>query len=196
MSSARQCAGSRVLTPAEADAIRSVISKPSARLLFDVLLYTGVRFSELRQLAADPARLDDELGTVLIASTKPRARYAVRNVHLGDRGRAAVRAWLDAGAKMPNSPTSWQQNLIRWSALAGLAPLPGATAAGNPYGITVRTSRKTWESWILTACPEQIINIVVSQGHTESVAIRHYVNLAWTPAEREAIRAETAGWCR
>ena len=196
MSSALSCNGSRVLTPAEADAIRAVITKPSGRALFDALLYTGLRFSELRQVAAEPERFDEERGTLAIKSTKPKAKYGARNVILGTRGRDAVRRFLDLGAKMPNSATSWQMNLIRWAEQAGLSHLPGTTATGNPFGITVRTSRKTWESWLLATCPERLIDIIMSQGHSESVAIRHYVNLAWTGPEREAIRIETEGWCR
>lgn len=196
MPSALTCNGSRVLTPTEADAIRAVISKPSARALFDVLLYTGLRFAELRQLAETPAIFDEERGTLTIRSTKAKATQAGRNVILGDHGRAAVAAFLEAGAKMPAHVSAWQQNLIRWAEAAHLAPLPAPPEKGNPYGITVRTSRKTWESWLLSACPSEITRITLSQGHSETIALRHYLNVSFTAAEREAIRAEVVGWCR
>lgn len=196
MPSALSCNGSRVLSPAEADAIRAVISKPSSRALFDLLLYTGLRFAEVRQLAADPSILDQERGTLAIRSTKAKARQVGRNVILGDRGRAAVAAFLEAGGKMPAHVTAWQQNLIAWSRAAGLAPLSGPTAAGNPAGMTTRTTRKTWESWLLAACPAEIVRITLSQGHSETIALRHYLNVSWTAEEREAIAAEVGGWCR
>ena len=196
MASALSCAGSRVLSPAEASAIRAVISRPSSRALFDLLIYSGLRFAEVRQLAATPSIFDEERGTLTIRSMKPKATIPARNVILGERGRAAVRTFLDLGAKIPQDVTTWQRNLIAWSKAAGLSPLPGAPSAGNPFGITARTSRKSWESWLLAACPDRLIDIVMSQGHSETVAIRHYINLAWTPAEREAIRAEVVGWCR
>lgn len=196
MPSALSVAGSRVLTPAEADAIRTVISKPSSRALFDLLLYTGLRFSEVRQLADNPAIYNEGRNRIEIASTKPKAKAKgpKRDVVLGDRGRAAVRSFLDLGAKVPASVSAWQQNLIRWADLAGLAPLPGATAS-NPTGITVRTTRKTWESWLLAACPAEITRITYSQGHSETTALKHYLNISFMPEEVEAIRREVAGWC-
>ncbi|WP_304920350.1 hypothetical protein [Methanocalculus sp.] len=45
---ALQMNGSRILSPTEAREIRSVIRKPSNRVLFDLLLYTGLRFVEVR----------------------------------------------------------------------------------------------------------------------------------------------------
>lgn len=195
MPSALSCNGSRVLSPAEASAIRSAIVRPSSRALFDILLYSGLRFSEVRQLAADPSIFDQERGMIAIRSTKAKARQVGRNVILGDRGRAAVAAFLEAGAKVPAHVTAWQQNLIAWSKAAGLAPLPGS-AAGNPAGITARTTRKTWESWLLAACPAEITRITLSQGHNETIALRHYLNVSWTVEEREAIQVEVTGWCR
>ena len=91
MVSALLCNGSRVLTPAETTAIRSVISKPSSRALFDLLLYSGLRFAEVRQLAENPRLFDKGRGILTIRSMKPTARQAGRNVILGTKGTAAVR---------------------------------------------------------------------------------------------------------
>ena len=196
MVSALLCNGSRVLTPAEASAIRSAISKPSSRALFDLLLYTGLRFAEARQLADNPAIFDESRGTLSIRSMKPSAKQSGRNVILGEKGIAAVREFLKMGAKVPANVTSWQVNLIAWCKAARLSPLPTVPEKGNPYGITARTTRKSWESWLLAACPDQIVRITLSQGHSETVALHHYLNVSFTAAERETIAAEVVGWCR
>lgn len=196
MPSVLACSGSRILPPAEAAAIRSVIAKPSSCALFDLLLYTGLRFAEVRQLVTDPSIFDEDRGILTILNMKPRATAPVRIVLLSDRGRAAVQTFIDLGAKVPGSHNAWHQNLIHWSRAAELTALPSSKATGNPTGIRVRTTRKTWESWLLAACPDRLIDIALSQGHSETIAIRHYGNLAWTPDEREAIRAEVVGWCR
>lgn len=196
MVSALLCNGSRVLTPAEASAIRSAISKPSSRALFDLLLYTGLRFAEVRQLADNPALFDEDRGTLTIKSMKPSAKQAGRNVILGEKGISAVREFLGMGAKIPAYVTTWQNNLIAWCKSASLSSLPTVQVRSNPYGITARTTRKTWESWLLAACPDQIVQITLSQGHSETVALRHYLNISFTVAEREAIAAEVVGWCR
>jgi len=190
MSSALVVNGSRVLSPAEASAIRAVISKPSNRIVFDLMLYTGIRFSELRQITGES--FDPDRRVIVIRSGKPMARQVTRNVRLCDRGLATVATFIDA-PKLQKIGT-WRSNLIGWARAARLTPLPGSTAAGNPTGITVRTTRKTLESWLLTAYPDRPVQIALSQGHTESTALRHYWNLSFTEGEREAIRGEVVGW--
>lgn len=194
MVSALTCNGSRVLTPGEADSIRRVISKPSNRALFDLMLYTGLRLEEVRQLIEHPEIFDEERRLLVIKSGKAKASQKSRNVILSDKGVEAVRAFLQA-PKMPSSSSAWQMNLIRWSKIAGLSPLPDRSGeGGNVYGITVRTSRKSLESWLLTAYPDRAAWIALSQGHTETTALRHYLNVSFTDQERNDILDEVKGW--
>ena len=190
------CNGSRVLTPDEVDRIRKVISKPSSRALFDLLLYTGLRLSEVKQLMDNPQLFDQERRTITIRSGKAKATQRSRNVTLSENGIEAVKAYL-LNPTAPNSPTAWQMNLIRWSRQAHLQVITGVapdSGGSNPYGITVRTSRKSWESWLLTAFPDRAVYIALSQGHTESTALRHYLNLSFTQAEKDTILKEVRGW--
>ena len=194
MVSALICNGSRVLTPGEATSIRRVISKPSNRALFDLMLYTGLRLEEVRQLIEHPEIFDEERRLLVIKSGKAKASQKSRNVILSDKGVEAVRAFLQA-PKMPASSSAWQTNLIRWSKIAGLSPLPGRSEeGGNVYGITVRTSRKSLESWLLTAYPDRAAWIALSQGHTETTALGHYLNVSFTDQERSDILGEVRGW--
>jgi len=194
MVSALTCNGSRVLTPGEATSIRRVISKPSNRALFDLMIYTGLRLEEVRQLIEHPEIFDEERRLLVIKSGKAKASQKSRNVILSDKGVEAVRAFLQV-PKMPASSSAWQTNLIRWSKIAGLSPLPGRSEeGGNIFGITVRTSRKSLESWLLTAYPDRAAWIALSQGHTETTALGHYLNVSFTDQERNDILEETRGW--
>ena len=194
MVSALTCNGSRILTPEEASSIRRVISKPSNRALFDLMLYTGLRLEEVRQLIEHPEIFDEERRLLVIKSGKAKASQKSRNVILSDKGVEAVRAFLQA-PKMPASSSAWQTNLIRWSKIAGLSPLPGRSEeGGNIFGITVRTSRKSLESWLLTAYPDRAAWIALSQGHTETTALGHYLNVSFTDQERNDILDEVKGW--
>ena len=197
MVNALVCNGSRVLTPEEAAAMRRAISKPSNKALFDLLLYTGLRFSEVSQLYDNPGIFDQDRGTLNITSGKAKATQRTRNVILSPKGIEAVKAYLQT-PKKPTTSTAWQMNLIRWAQQADLSPVPGhdQDEGGNRYGVTVRTSRKSWESWLLTAYPDKPTNIALSQGHTETTALRHYLNISFTQAEREEIQAEVSGWVR
>lgn len=194
MTSALTCNGSRVLTPGEAALIREVISKPTNRALFDLMIYTGLRLEEVRQLIAVPEIFDEERRRLVIKSGKDKATQKERDVKLCDKGIEAVKAFNKA-PKMPSSSSAWQMNLIRWCKAAGITPLPGrADDSGNIYGVTVRTSRKTLESWLLTAYPDRAAWVALSQGHTETTSLRHYLNLSFTDEERAAIPDEVRGW--
>jgi len=193
MPNALTCNSSRVLTPGEADQIRSVIEKPSLRVIYDLMLYTGLRFVELEQLADNPGIFDQERRTITIKSGKSMASQKSRNVCLSDRGMLAVVEFLK-NPSVPSSSHLWQENLIRWSRRARLQHVPGQEESNNPTGITVRTTRKSWESWLLASYPEKIVNITLSQGHTETTALRHYFNISFTPVEREAIKEQVKGW--
>lgn len=190
------CNGSRVLTPAETDAIRVVIAKPSNRHLYDLMAYSGLRLAEVQQLVDSPDVVDLDRRVITIRSGKARASQVTRNVQLCDKGLVAVEHYLDR-PRVPSSPSVWCQNLIRWARAARLAPIPGRDASTyNPCGVTVRTSRKTLESWLLATYPERATQIALSQGHTELTAIRHYLNLSFTSDERLAIADQVAGWLR
>lgn len=193
MVNALTCNSSRILTPDEADRIRAVIEKPTSRALYDLMLYTGLRLVEVKQLSDNPAIFDPERRTITIKSGKVKASQLSRNVCLSDRGMQAVVQYLK-NPSVPSSSHVWQSNLIRWAQRARLQALPGQEQSNNPSGITVRTSRKSLESWLLAAYPEKVINIVLSQGHNETTALRHYFNIAFTAAEREAIREQVKGW--
>jgi integrase len=173
--------------------MRAVIEKPSSRALFDLMLYTGIRLVEVQQLTANPAIFDQDRHTLTIKSGKVKATQLSRNVCLSDRGLLAVQEYF----KNPSVPTGshvWQDNLMRWSRRARLQFVPGLEATNNPNAITVRTTRKTWESWLLAAYPDKLPYITLSQGHAETTALRHYLNISFTADEREAIREQVRGW--
>lgn len=195
--SALICNGQRVLTPDEVTAIQNVITKPSARALFDLMLYTGLRLSEVKQIAENPAIFDEKRKIITITSSKKASTQKTRNVHLCENGVMAIKAFIE-NPKVPSSPTAWQMNLMRWCRSARLEPLTGkdVTDNGNIYGITVRTTRKTLESWLLTAYPDRSVYVALSQGHTVLVQLQHYLNLSYTEEERQAIRDQVKGWCQ
>ena len=197
--SALICNGQRVLTPDEVAAIQNVITKPSSRALFDLMLYTGLRLSEVKQIVQNPAIFDEKRKIITITSSKKEATQKTRNVHLCDNGIKAVKAFIQ-NPKIPSSPSAWQMNLIRWCKSARIDPLAGKDVmdAGNKnvYGITVRTTRKTLESWLLTAYPDRSVYVALSQGHTVLVQLQHYLNLSYTEEEIAEIKEQVKGWCK
>jgi integrase len=193
MSSAITVNGSRVLAPHEVYALRSVISKPSLLALFNLLLYTGMRLTEVKQLINNPKLFDEERKSILIKSTKKEAKQKTRNIILNQKGIDAVKEFLK-NPYYPSSPFVWQKNLIRWCRAAHLEESKDYEYETNPYMITVRTTRKTWESWLVAAHEDKFIKIVSSQGHKESTAITCYIGYNFTEDEYHHICGEVSDW--
>lgn len=193
MSSAIVVNGSRVLAPHEVYALRSVISKPSLLALFNLLLYTGMRLTEVKQLIMNPKLFDEERKSILIKSTKKEAKQKTRNIILNQKGIEAVKQFLK-NPYYPSSPFVWQKNLIRWCRNAHLDEVEDPEHATNPYMITVRTTRKTWESWLVAVHEDKFIRIVSSQGHKETTAISHYIGLNFKDDEYRDIINEVSDW--
>lgn len=81
----------------------------------------------------------------------------------------------------------FDENLKRWVKKQGVELL-------NGISISVKTFRKTWECWLVCSYPERIPLIAMSQGHTEIVAMNHYLNIPFSKEEIDAIKEKTAGW--
>ncbi len=48
------------------------------------------------------------------------------------------------------------------------------TALGDrPRGLSVKSTRKTWESWLVASYPDRFLLVSMSQGHTEFTALKH-----------------------
>ena len=152
-----------------------------------------MRLTEVKQLIMNPKLFDEERKSMLIKSTKKEAKQKTRNVILNPKGIEAVKEFLK-NPYYPSSPFVWQKNLIRWCRNAHLEELQIVEHESNPYGITVRSTRKTWESWLIAVYREEIVMVTSSQGHKETTAIAHYIGLNFTEAEYQDICEEVEGW--
>ena len=65
--------GVRVLTPGEVDRLRDAMGKPSNRVVFDALLFTGLRYAELSQVYEDPSRFDPDRKLIKVDNKKTKA---------------------------------------------------------------------------------------------------------------------------
>lgn len=201
--------GVRVMCPGEVDRLREAMGKPSNRVVFDCLLFTGLRYAELTQVWEDPSRFDQDRKLVKVDNRKTKAATRsgdFRLVYLSDRGVGAVRAFIQLNKK-PSRYDLWLNNLKRWSHVAGLSPMGGLEdqttteqmgqeTVPNVWGISVKTTRKTWECWLFCAFPDRADLIADSMGHSLEVSKKHYRKWfgAFTAEERAKILEYTAGW--
>jgi len=205
MVSALHVSGTRVISPQEVDQLVQVM-QPDHRNLFRVLLYTGVRYSELNQLIENPALFDEERASIVIASTKSKAVHPRRRVLLNQHGIDAVKCWLANPYYV--SPGVWNRRMQDYAKQAKLVALPEydryvcvdranrlfRQVRDNIWGINVKSTRKTWESWLVSAHRDKAVEILRSQGHSDQTALDHYINVGFIKAERERIAEQVSGW--
>jgi integrase len=172
----------RVLRPKEADMIYDIIPKDKHKKVFDTALNSGMRYKEIREFAKKPELHRPDRFEIFLPRTITKTQKD-RYVHLTKSFNKLLVQYLKTGLEPPH-PRTWYDNIQRWSRLAGIK---------DWHNINIKTTRKTWESWLLKAGYDST-KILLSQGHIESVAIMHYFNMSFTEEEIEEIKIKTMGW--
>lgn len=186
----------RVLRPTEYDAIRNAILNENTRLILDLLLYTGARYVELMRLAEHPDWIRESSHTIYLppeASLKVERQSPDRFIHLSREGWSALTLW-QLKIKEPKDEMYTRRGFTKF------LKTHAKKAGISEEGLSSKTLRKTFESWLVQALviqgrqPSALSLIAKSFGHTELTAIGHYINLDFTAQDVEKILARTSGW--
>jgi len=189
--------GTRVFTPDEVSAIRLQIQDPRLRALFNVMLFTGMRFSEIKQLIEQPDRYRPDRKIIRIKSTKAAAKRKERTIYLNALGARAVEEFLQDPYLVTLS--TWKRDMQQWATRAGLAQLAQYEQtrmyAGsekmikyNPCGINVKSTRKTWEAWLIAVYSDKLEMVQAVQGHSDTTELEHYMTIGFTRDEQKQIK--------
>lgn len=176
----------RTLRPNEYDALRMASGKRSNMVQMDTLLVTGMRYIEAQRFHEHPDWFDGNFlflpkGAVLKVKTHQAERY----VRLSRLGKEIVPKFLEV--KNLPTPETWRENLERWAGKAGL----------DPIGLGPKTTRKTWESWLMFTYadnPTAWMTIIQSQGHTAATSLHHYLNMPFLQEDKERIKPWVEGY--
>jgi integrase len=171
----------RILRPHELTKLVNAIPKMEHRIRFEALLYTGCRFAELKWLYKHPEAFDGK--SIEMPSTKTEAKHKQRSIRLNLNGQRTVTLFLRDRKGLP-SQSVWDRNLIRWAKKAGI----------DSKKISSKTTRKTWESWLVTMYPSMFMQIVLSQGHTRETSIETYLGLNFYEQDKLDMPFYTNGW--
>lgn len=175
----------RTLTPKEYQALKAEILKDSHKNIFDILIITGMRYAELLRLHDNPAWYDEENNLIHLpeeARKKHKRRQLERTIHpLPDTFNCMMKDFLQA--RRPPLEATWNKNMQRWAMYAGI----------NPYGLSVKTTRKTIESWLIAAgIPES--TVCLRQGHDSLTSMKHYQGLVFSEDELRDIKKQLLSW--
>ena len=177
--------GVRILTPMEFDKLSRAITKYDYKILLSIALYTGMRYVELRRLQRHPEWFLKDRNCIHLpkeAMKKKKRKMQDRYVYLVP----ASLNYLDMFFKIRKLPRiqQWNNLLKNWAFKANL----------GSEGISAKITRKTWESWLAISNKDKIEMVCMNQGHTQFIAIKHYLNLPFTDEEKQQICNRTAGW--
>jgi len=115
------------------------------------------------------------------APLKAKRKQKERWVRVSPRGSSVLQYFFTSKA-LPSYKT-WTENLQRWAKRSGL----------DPIGLSPKTTRKTWESWLVSCYPERTAEIFVDQGHTTMTSLPHYLNMPFLQPDKEQMLEWTGG---
>jgi len=171
----------RIFRPSEVKKLIDVIPKNENKDKFETLLYTGARYSEMKWLFKHPRAFIGN--SIRISSLKKKARHSERYIRLNFPGQRSINYFLRAKRNLPCHEV-WLENLFRWAKKAGL----------DTMGISIRSTRKTWGSWLVAQYPQQLEYIFLSQGHTQMTALKFYLMIPFNDIDKREMKFFTDGW--
>jgi integrase len=176
--------GVRILRPNEWDALLQAVTKKRHKTMLQTLLYTGMRYIELQRFQEYPSWFQSEfIHLPKIADRKVHRTQPERWVRLNPQGRIVVEYFLQLDEELP-AYQNWRDNMRRWAISAGI----------DPEGMGVKTTRKTWESWLMFYYPNFMADITLSQGHDTVTSIQHYLNMPFTEVDHIQMKNYVEGW--
>lgn len=166
-----------ILRPREFKRIRENCDRRH-QIIMDCLLYTGMRYQELLRLREHSEwlngqfiQLPSETGQKKIKRSSPG-----RWTRLSIQGRKAVESLFDIQLPTNNSINQYLNYNFR---------IPG---------FSLKSLRKTYESWLVFYFPQQQLEIAMSQGHTVITQVRHYLNLPFSDVDKIEMKEFVEGW--
>jgi hypothetical protein len=171
----------RIFRPSEVRKLIDAIPKNEYKDKFESLLYSGARYSEMKWLYEYPRAFIGN--SIKIPSFKKKARHNERYIRLNHLGQRSINYFLRAKRNLPCHEV-WMENLHRWAKKAGL----------DTTCISIRSTRKTWESWLVTQYPQQLEYIFLSQGHTQMTALKFYLMIPFNDEDKRKMKFYTDGW--
>lgn len=176
--------GVRILRPQEFRLIVEPL-KSDYQIMLKTLLLTGMRYVEARRFQNHPEWYDGDFVNLPHGSMlKKKAKMSERSIRLNSLGKTLVPLFLNLDRKLP-SRSAWRGDLRRWASNVGL----------KPDGLCAKTTRKTWESWLIFYFGENRIMLIMnSQGHDRTTSISHYQGMPFTEKDKIDMKEYVEGW--
>ena len=196
--------GTRIFRPKEWKKIVDACPKIEYKTMLQALLFTGMRYIEMQRFQKYPSWYDsDFIHLPKEASRKEKRTQMERWVRLNNKGKMIVSYFTQLDKPLP-SYQSWSENLACWAYRAGFPDAEVVERVNKKTGevkkihkcpgMSVKSTRKTWESWLMFYYPHRSMEIAQSQGHTTTTSLQHYMNSPFTESDKLEMRNYVEGW--
>lgn len=167
----------RILRPDEYLEIRNGV-KREKQILMDCLLLSGMRYEEFLKLRENQDWFDGRfIHLPQWAERKVKRRQLERWIRLSIMGRSIIPQLFDIKVPKRDAFDKWLQYNFRLI-----------------EGLSAKTFRKTYESWLVFSYSEKLFDILLSQGHNATTGLRHYVNLPFLDRDKIGMKEFVEGW--
>jgi integrase len=174
----------RILRPREFRVLLNAVPLLDQQTQLQMLLLTGMRYIEAKRFQSYPSWWDgDFIHMPREACRKDKRTQQERWIRLNNQGKTIIRYFVKCRRPLPTNQ-AWGMAMKRWGRAAGL----------DPVGLCAKTTRKTWESWLMFYYPQQFHVITQSQGHTTTTSLQHYLNMPFTDVDRLEMKDYVEGW--
>ncbi len=169
--------GVRILRPSEYKMIRESV-KRDKQILLDCILLTGMRYEELLRLRKNPDWLSGKfIYLPEWAEKKAKRKQRERTINLSIMGRAVLPQLFDLKVPSRSAFDKWLSYNFRLI-----------------KGLSAKTFRKTYGSWLLYLYPERVMDIALSQGHDELTELNHYAKNGFDERDKLEMKEFVEGW--
>lgn len=159
---------------------REIMGKCNRRqqVIFSSLLFTGMRYEELLRFRQHREWFDGQFVHLPAGLGEKKALRVdpERWIRLSYRGREAIESLFDV--QLPSLQSLDQY--IKYN-------------VGIPH-FSVKSFRKTYESWLVYYYAGKEVHIAQSQGHDTFTQFRHYLNLPFTEEDKLEMKEFVEGW--
>ena len=169
--------GVRILRPSEYRMIRGSV-KRDKQILLDCALLTGMRYEELLRLRKNPDWLSGKfIYLPEWAEKKAKRKQRERTINLSIMGRSVLPQLFDIKVPSRSAFDKWLSYNFRLI-----------------KGLSAKSFRKTYGSWLLSLYPERLMDIALSQGHDELTELNHYAKNGFDERDKLEMKEFVEGW--
>lgn len=177
--------GVRILSPNDFDKYVLSIDKPYHRTQFLINFWSGMRYVEFQRFYEHPEWYQKGRRLIHlpeISVLKQKRKILERNINPIPLQIEELIPYFHSGQKPPVNKVC-NENYKRWAIKAGF----------DPKGFTTKMTRKTIESWMISA-GVPVNTVCLRQGHDSLTSMKHYESNSFIDSEKDEIRRRLSGW--